>query len=87
MHVKPTCVEIVQTYLEEKGFSTEASQKIMALQDLSILKVYASKWKISETWRLSKDLDPFKATIPQIADFLLHLFHEKKVGFQIYRRI
>ena len=80
-HVKPTCVEIVQSSLEEKGFCTKASWRIMVPQALSTQKVYASKWKIFENWRLSKDLDPFKATIPQIADFLLYPFHKKMLAF------
>ena len=66
----------------EKGFSTESSQRIMAPQASSTQKVFSSKWKIFEFWCLSKDLDPFKATIPQIADFLLYLFHEKKLAFK-----
>ena len=52
----------------------------MAPKALSTLEVYASKWKVFETWCLSKDIDPFKATISQIADFLFYLFHEKKLA-------
>ena len=45
-YVKLPCVEIVQSSLEEKGVFTEASQRIMAPQASSTLKIYASKWKI-----------------------------------------
>ena len=81
-HVKPTCVDIVQTSIEEKGFSSESSRRVMVPQALSTLKVHASKWKVFETWCLSKDIDPFKATIPQIANFLLYLSHKKKLAFK-----
>ena len=54
----------------------------MAPQASSTLKIYASKWNIFENWCQSKDLDPFHSTIPQISDFLLYLFHEKKLSFK-----
>ena len=60
----------------------EASQRITAQQASSTLRVYASKWKIFENWCSLKDLDPFKATIPQTADFLPCLFHETKLSFK-----
>ena len=60
----------------------EASQRIMAPQASSTHRKYARKWKTFENWCLSKDLDPCKATVPQIADFLLYLFHEKTLAFK-----
>ena len=49
----------------------------MAPQAPSTLHLYQGKWKTLESWFESQDMDPFQASIPQIADFLLFLFHEK----------
>ena len=38
-----------------------------------------SKWKVFENRCLSKDLDPFKTTIPQITVILPYLFHERNL--------
>ena len=43
---------------------------------------YAGKWKNLENWCLSNDLQPLNATIPQITDFLLYLFYERKLSFK-----
>ena len=57
-------------------------KRIMAPQASSLLKLYAGKWKVFENWCLSKDLQPLKATIPQFANFLLYLFHERKISLK-----
>ena len=54
----------------------------MAPHALSTLKLYQCKWKTFESWCKSQDVDPFQASIPQIVDFLLYLFHEKKLSFK-----
>ena len=43
-------------------------------------RLYAGKWNVFEIQWLSKELDPFKATVPQIANFLLYLFYERKLS-------
>ena len=53
----------------------------MAPQAFSTLKLYAGEWKVFETWCVSIDLDPFQASFLLIADFLLHLFQERKLTF------
>ena len=54
----------------------------MAPQASSTLHLYAGKCRILKSWFESKDLGPMKATIPQEAVFLLHLFHDKKLSFK-----
>ena len=49
----------------------------MAPQAPSKLRLYQDKWKTFESWYESQEMDPFQASIPQIADFLLFLLHEK----------
>ena len=45
----------------------------------SSLKVYDTRWASFSGWCTSKNLDPWKATVQQIADFLLDLFNRGKV--------
>ena len=54
----------------------------MVTQAPFTLKLYQGKWKTFESWCESQDVDPFQASIPHIADFLLYLFHEKKLSFK-----
>ena len=82
MGTQSSCLEVVQAALEGKGFSKEASRRTMAPQAASTLCLCQGKWKTFESWCESLDLDPFQASIPQIPDFLLFLFHEKKLSFK-----
>ena len=75
-------MEVVQSSLEDRGFSEEVSKRIMVTQASSTLKLYASKWEVFENWCLSEDFDPFKTTNPQIADILLYLFHKSNLSFE-----
>ena len=49
----------------------------MAPQAPSTLRLYQGKWKTFESWCEAQNVDSFQASILQIVDFLLFLFHEK----------
>ena len=66
--------------LSVRGFSREASRRIVAPQRASTLAVYEGKWKVFSDWCGSLDIDPFLATIPQLADFLVYLFQERRLA-------
>jgi integrase len=73
-------VALGNRYLRRKGFSKEAAKRIAAPQAQSTLAIYESRWQGFKKWCRTKDISPFGATVPQITDFLLYLFHEKKLS-------
>ena len=64
--------------LEERGFSKEAATRISAPQAKSSLGIYEARWRVFASWCQGRGEDPFKASAPLIADFLLYLFQDKK---------
>ena len=66
--------------LSLRGFSREATRRIVAPQRSSTLSVYEGKWKVFSDWCESNQMDPFLATIPQLADFFVYLFQERRLA-------
>ena len=64
--------------IQEQGFSDEVAAKIEAPQRLSTRAVYKLKWAIFVKWCDSCEVD-FRSQVSQFADFLLHLFKERKL--------
>ena len=64
--------------LEERGFSKEAATRISAPQAKSSLGIYEARWGVFSSWCQGRGEDPFKASTPLIADFLLYLFKDQK---------
>ena len=64
--------------LEERGFSQEAASRISAPQAKSSLGIYEARWRVFSSWCQGRGEDPFKASTPLIADFLLFLFKDQK---------
>ena len=52
----------------------------MAPQRLSTLSIYEGKWKVFSDWCGHRSVDPFLATIPIVADFLVYLFQERRLS-------
>ena len=61
------------------GFSVEVADRIKAPQRESSRRVYDSRWAIFQKWAQENQVDVTKPTIPQIADFLNHLFTDKNL--------
>ena len=62
-------------------------ERISAPQSASTLKCYQGKWRVFTEYCEANKLDPFQATAPVIADFLLDLFrkdtaHSTLVGYR-----
>ena len=72
---EPPCV--VSGLLQEGqgGFSVEVADRIKE----SSRRVYDSRWAIFQKWAQENQVDVSKPTIPQIADFLNHLFIDKNL--------
>ena len=76
---EPTCLVPRATEIKEQGFSEAVAAQIEAPQRGSTRSVYEAKWPIFTKWCLINQVD-FRAP-PQkaIADFLLHLFQDRKL--------
>ena len=69
---EPTCLAPRASVIKEQGFSEAVAARIEAPQRGSTRSVYEAKWTIFTKWCLSNQVD-------FIADFLLHLFQDKKL--------
>ena len=79
--VKPelTCLAPRATANKEQGFSEEVAAQIEAPQRGSTRSVYEAKWTIFTKWCLSNQVDFRAPPLKAIADFLLHLFQDRKL--------
>ena len=74
-----TCLAPRATAIKEQGFSEAVAAKIEAPQRGSTRSVYEAKWTIFTKWCLSNQVDFRAPPLKAIADFLLHLFQDKKL--------
>ena len=61
------------------GFSVEVADRIKAPQRESSRRVYDSRWAIFQKWAQENQVEFTKPSIPQVADFLYHLFTDKNL--------
>ena len=76
---EPTCLAPRATAIKEHGFSKAVAARIEAPQRGSTRSVYEAKWTIFTNWCLSNQVDFRAPPLKSIADFLLHLFQDKKL--------
>ena len=69
-------LDIIRRSVKAKGFSEQASRCITEPVRSSTSAIYQSKWKIFTDWCSARKIDSVKATVQQVADFLL----EKQEG-------
>ena len=65
--------------IKEQGFSEAVAARIETPQRGSTRSVYEAKWAIFTKWCLSNQVDFRAPPLKAIADFLLHLFQDKKL--------
>ena len=75
---EPTCLAPRATAIEQ-GFSEAVAARIEAPQRRSTRIVYEAKWTIFTKWCLSNQVDFRAPPLKAIADFLLHLFQDRKL--------
>ena len=63
----------------EQGFSDQMAKRIEAPQRRSTRSVYEAKWTVFVRWCKVHKVDFHSPSVEQIAEFLLHLFQEKKL--------
>ena len=76
---EPTCLAPRASAIKEQGFSEAVAARIEAPQRRSTRSVYEAKWTIFTKWCLSNQVDLRAPPLKAIADFLLHLFQDKKL--------
>ena len=76
---EPTCLAPRASAIKEQGFSEAVAARIEAPQRRSTRSVYEAKWTIFTKWCLSNEVDFGAPPLTAIADFLLHLFQDKKL--------
>ena len=76
---EPTCLAPRASAIKEQGFSEAVAARIEAPQRRSTRSVYEAKWTFFTKWCLSNQVDFRAPPLKAIADFLLHLFQEKKL--------
>ena len=76
---KPTCLAPRASAIKEQGFSEAVAARIEAPQRGSTRSVYEAKWTIFTKWCPSNQVDFRAPPLKAIADFLLHLFQDKKL--------
>ena len=77
---QPTRLEVIKGFHKERGFSEVVAQRLAISQRPSSAGVYESKWKVFGEWCHSKQVNPVKATVQQLAAFLIFLFEEKNLA-------
>ena len=73
------CLAPRASAIKQQGFSEAVAARIEAPQRGSTRSVYEAKWTIFTKWCLSNQVDFRAPPLKAIADFLLHLFQDKKL--------
>ena len=76
---EPACLAPRASAIKEQGFSEAVAARIEAPQRGSTRSVYEAKWTIFTKWCFSNQVDFRAPPLKAIADFLLHLFQDKKL--------
>ena len=88
---KSPCLAPRATQIKEQGFSEAVAARIEAPQRRSTRSVYEAKWTIFTKWCLTNQVDFRSPPVKSVADFLSHLFEDKKLqpstidGYRTYR--
>jgi hypothetical protein len=67
----------VRDNLRQKGFSETVTKHISRSVRESTSIVYDAKWTIFSDWCVGREIDPFKISVQQLANFLVFLFEVK----------
>ena len=59
---------------QEIGFSQKSRKLLMAAWRKGTQQDYTSKFKLYDSWCSSRKIDPYSATVTQVADFIAYLF-------------
>ncbi|XP_068233502.1 uncharacterized protein [Palaemon carinicauda] len=74
-------LEIIQYLLKRQGYSSKTAKRMSLYLRKSSTIVYQSKLTMFIKWCNSKKIEPLEASVPVIADFLVHL--RDKMGMSV----
>ena len=74
----PSRLGVIKQSITDKKFSWEVAEHVLAARRLSTRKVYDAKWTVFTNKCRQRKINPVLASPRIIADFLLHMFKEKK---------
>ena len=77
--LESACLALRASAIKEQGFSEAVAKQIEAPQRGSTRSVYEAKWTIFTKWCICNQVDFRAPPIKSIADFLLHLFQDRKL--------
>ena len=70
--------DIVKRSVTNKKFSRDIAEHVSKARRPSTRKVYEAKWGVFSSWCRTRKITPSKASVSNVADFLLYLFEVKK---------
>ena len=76
---KSPCMAPGASAIKEQGFSEAVAARIEAPQRGSTRSVYEAKWTIFTKWCLTNKVDFRAPAVKSVADFLMHLFQDRKL--------
>lgn len=75
---KTSRLEFIRRSITDRKFSANVARHASQARRSSTRRVYDAKWKVFSDWCCQRETHPFNASPMVVADFLLHLFTEKK---------
>ena len=73
------CMAPRASTIQEQGFSDDVATRIEVPQRSSTRAVSKSKWPVFVKWGESNQVDFRSPSVTQVADFLMHLFQDRKL--------
>ncbi|XP_068204646.1 uncharacterized protein [Palaemon carinicauda] len=74
-------LEVIQYLMKRQGYSPKTAGRMSLYLRKSSTAVYQAKWTMFVKWCASKKIEPLEASVPVIADFLVHL--RDKMGMSV----
>ena len=75
---KTSRLEFIRRSITDRKFLANVARHASQARRSSTRHVYDAKWKVFNDWCCQRETHPFNASPMVVADFLLHLFTEKK---------
>ena len=82
---KTSRLEFIRRSITDRKFLANVARHASQARRSSTRRVYDAKWKVFSDWCCQRETHPFNASSMVVADFLLHLFTEKKCHVSIIK--
>ena len=66
--------------VRSEGFSVKASEYMRLKWSKGSRKTYETHWRGFSSWAARREINPFSATPAEVADYLVHLFHDRDLA-------